>query len=108
MPVSACCRNLGFSHREDGAGTIIARLVQKSGANVAFHPTEPFEAIGAKVGCGAGRAVPNAKLSDREGSTPAVRSQTSEQQLFGTEETVESVDCQFAEVEQAGSARPPH
>jgi hypothetical protein len=33
-----------------------------------FHPTEPFEAIGAKVGCGAGRALPDAKLSDREGS----------------------------------------
>jgi hypothetical protein len=29
---------------------------------------EAFEAVSTKDGCGAGRAVPNAKLSDREGS----------------------------------------
>jgi hypothetical protein len=38
----------------------------------AGHPTEPFEAIGAKVGCGAGAAVRISeiewRMSDREQS----------------------------------------
>jgi hypothetical protein len=57
------------------------RQRRSTGGMTVFHPIEPIPMGIANGGYGAGRAVPNAKLSDREGSTPAVRSQTSDHHL---------------------------
>jgi hypothetical protein len=46
------------------------------------HPTEPTAVRLTKVRKGAGRAVPNAKLSDREGSTAAVRERPGKRSLL--------------------------
>src|SRR5260370_12709255 len=47
------------------------RVIEAAGPNrtAGFDPGGPTFLGAVKVGCGAGRAVPNAKLSDREGST---------------------------------------